>query len=305
MIEIETKIILFVNQKDGSAKSKTVAAIGYVFARKLKKRTLLIDSDPQATLSRRFGYCIGEMPEVSLDMYLVNEMEARHGQAEHLPASVFVSEALSNVSKEPHIYRNKKGESMLNIICASDKLEDAYTRMQIDSNSGDGIIRKLLLELCDDKRYDYILIDTRPSINYSFGQLLLGSDYVIVPSTTSDETIRGANSIGENYNVALEKKSEYGRRNTLDFLGIFTSMVRTGTKLGRELQEHPEHFYGNNPSFESIIPFNQDVNNSEQKMAPVTLAYPRSVAAKAYEKLAKEILKKIEKLVKEAGEKNG
>ena len=53
-------------------------------------------------------------------------------------------------------------------------------------------------------------------------------------------------------------------------------------------------FWGDNPIFETKVKLNQDVKNAEELLAPVTAAFPSSVAAVAFNALTREVVSKIE-----------
>ena len=88
---MKTKVIIVACVKGGVGKTTLVAAMGDVLARKMEQKVLLIDSDPQANLSRRFGYDDRNPVNNSLDVYMLTEMEALNGKGERIEAQNFIS----------------------------------------------------------------------------------------------------------------------------------------------------------------------------------------------------------------------
>lgn len=92
---MNTKIIIMANNKGGVGKTSSVAAIGDVLARKLGRKVLLIDADPQGNLSRRFGYSVSAPVDTTLEVFLQSEYDARKsGQPNSFSPSLFLMKLL-------------------------------------------------------------------------------------------------------------------------------------------------------------------------------------------------------------------
>ena len=92
---MNTKIILMANNKGGVGKTSSVAAIGDVLARKMGKKVLLIDADPQGNLSRRFGYGVATSVRTTLEVFLQSEYIAKQESiSSDFSPSLFFNEAI-------------------------------------------------------------------------------------------------------------------------------------------------------------------------------------------------------------------
>lgn len=287
----DTKIIVVCNNKGGVGKTTCTAGIGDILARKMNKTVLLIDADPQGNLSKRFGYSPRMNLENSYDVLLQADIEFKSRYInQRIPVSYFY-----NIGKQfIPTKKTYKDYANLKIMCANGNLENIYSRYRSDPEHANRIIRKFLGEIRESGEFDYVLIDTQPTLSYLLSQYMLGADYVLVPVTPDDDTFDGAEAVGRASAEVAEAKAEYREDNKLDFLGIFFNMVKKNTKSAKEFQRNLPEIWGDNPVFDTMIPQNQDAHNAGNDCAPVTSAYPSSSSSKALEKLTKEIIKRIE-----------
>lgn len=290
---METKVILVASLKGGVGKSTCVAALGDVLARKKKKKILLIDADPQGSLSRRFGFDPYEHIDTSFDVLLQNEFLIKQkGGGEHIPIEFFFNEAaLKRPSSDvPSRYGN------LNIMSTNKELENVYSSYQSDAAHANSIIRRLLVQIKEMGIFDYVLVDTQPSLSYMLSQYLLGCDYVIIPATPDEDAVLGAEAIIDAFNAAVIEKEEYRKYYDLTLLGIFFNRVNQRTISARNYSAKKAEFWGEENTFKTMIPQSQSVTNAGNQGAPVTSAYPSSPASVAFTKLAREMIEKIERV---------
>ena len=287
----DTKIITICNNKGGVGKTTCAAAIGDILARKLYKSVLLIDADPQANLSKRFGYNpIATKLDNSFDVYLQNELNVRCGAGgQTIPVNLFYNKGKMYSEKSS----DNKEYNYLKLMCANRDLENAYSNFRAKPEYSNGLIRDMLGEIRNSNEFDYVIIDTQPVLSYVLGQYLLGTDYIVVPLTPNNDALDGAEAIGYVFNAAKRSKSQYKTDDQIEFLGCFFNMVKKGTIATREFIPKMKDTWGENPIFETEIPMNQDVNNAENIQAPVTIVKPYSAVSKALEALTKEMVDKI------------
>ena len=289
---VVTKVIVICNNNGGVGKSTCTAAIADILARKLNYPTLLIDADPQGNLSGRFGF----RPEIksvnnSLDVYLYNELnvaiDPEHNQSISINYFFNDCEQFSVDADNKKIYENLK------IIPASSALERIIASYMASPQESDGIFRKMMREIKDTQKFEYVLIDTQPNLSYFLKQIMMASDYVVVPVEPVEDAFNGAKAIGHVFNSVAQKKSEFKIDDKIDFLGVFFNKWRKGTVASKKFESDITRVWKNNPIFDTKIPMNQDAVNAANFFAPVTTAKPASIAAKALENLTKEMVNKI------------
>ena len=288
--KLETKVIVICNNKGGVGKSTCTAAIADILARKLGRSTLIIDADPQGNLSGRFGF----RPEIktvnnSLDVYLYNELNVAINPEKHQSIDIkyFFSDCKQFSLNSRVKYENLK------IIPASSSLERIIAAYMASPQESDGILRKMMRCIKETEKFAYVLIDTQPNLSYFLKQIMMASDYVIVPVEPVEDAFNGAKAVGHVFNSVAQKKSEFKNDDKIDFLGVFFNKWRKGTVASKKFELEITQVWKNNPVFETKIPMNQDAVNAANLFAPITTARPSSTAAKALEKLTKEMVNKI------------
>jgi chromosome partitioning protein len=245
------QVIAFANQKGGVAKTTTTLNLGVAFKEE-GFEVLLVDLDPQGNLTMSQGM---DPDQVERSMYdvLVHSM----------PVKEIIHRAEVDV--------------------AVSSIDLAGAEMALSSMIGrERALQKALLPVRN--RYDYILIDTPPSLGLLTINALTASDGVIVPVQCEYLSLRGL--------VQLENTLSMIRENlnpVVEIKGILPTMYDSRTLHSREAVEMLKENFGD-LVFETRI--KKTVRYAE---APVegssVLKYDSSgPAAKAYRDLAKEVL---------------
>jgi chromosome partitioning protein len=245
------QVIAFANQKGGVAKTTTTLNLGVAFKEE-GFEVLLVDLDPQGNLTMSQGM---DPDQVERSMYdvLVHSM----------PVEEIIHRAEVDV--------------------AVSAIDLAGAEMALSSMIGrERALQKALLPVRN--RYDYILIDTPPSLGLLTINALTASDGVIVPVQCEYLSLRGL--------VQLETTLSMIRENlnpVVEIKGILPTMYDSRTLHSREAVEMLKENFGD-LVFETRI--KKTVRYAE---APVegssVLKYDSSgPAAKAYRDLAKEVL---------------
>ena len=293
---MDTKIIMISNIKGGVGKTSSVAALGDVLARKMGKNVLLIDADPQGSLSHQFGYDPDENAiENTFDAFLMGEYKARKdGKGNESKPSFYFNEA---VLKKPRSSIDGKYKT-LQIMCSSSALQAVYNTFNSDSTDAASIIRRFLFWLKDNKMFDYVLIDTFPTMSSALWQFLLGSDYLMIPLPPEQEAMIGAERLLTIFNTAIDSKSDFIYKD-LQFLGFFFCNIAQKGRADKLYRQNKGEFWDEETFFESIVPKSTAVINAQNRCAPVTAVYPNSPAALGYINLAKEMEIRIQKMEEE------
>ncbi|PWM49802.1 MAG: ParA family protein, partial [Bacillota bacterium] len=170
----ETKVICFANNKGGSGKSTTCSNVGYFLAESGRK-VLLIDGDMQLNLSLAF-----------FDEEKVLAMAASE---KNLFNAIKKQDDLSD-------YTVSTGYPGLDIIPSSTLMSsiefELFSKWQREY-----ILKKSLQKLKESGKYDYILIDSPPTLGGWVMNILAASDYLIVPVEASPWGLFGLSNLFE------------------------------------------------------------------------------------------------------------
>jgi chromosome partitioning protein len=246
-----TQVIAFANQKGGVAKTTTTLNLGVAFAEQ-GLRVLLVDLDPQGNLTMSQGLNPDAIEQSMFDVLV-----------HRLPI-------------ERVIERRE-----VDIAVAS--IDLAGAELALSSQIGrERTLEKALAPVKD--RYDYILIDTPPSLGLLTINAFVAAGGVIVPVQTEYLSLRGL--------VQLENTLQMVRENlnpNVEVIGILPTMYDKRLTHSREADEILRENFGDlvyNTRIRKTIRFAE---------APVkgtsVLAYePDGDAAGLYRDLAKEVL---------------
>lgn len=248
------RTIVIANQKGGVGKTATVANLGAALA-ELGRNVLLVDLDPQAGLSVGFG----------VDPYTVS------------PSSY-----TSLVGSEGALARSVlRLQENLWLVPASVDL--ASIEYRIAQHKDRALrLRNQLTSL--DQPYDFVLIDSPPSLGLLTVNALSASEEVILPVQCQYLALRGLRSLTETMWLVRDRFQP-----KLYLSGILVTMYQEDLTQSRGILSQLQQVYGNRV-FRSIIPYDENVALAPA-MRKSCLAYrPASPASRAYRELAMEIL---------------
>ena len=135
--------------------------------------------------------------------------------------------------------------------------------------------------------YDYILIDTPPTIGNFSLCAAIASKYFLVPISTQYYTMQGTSDLLD----SMEKVKE--RLNPdLSFLGACISIHDKRTALSKEILANVKSKF-NGILFETIIPKAIAVEESQVFKEPLAQCFPKHEVTKCYQKLTQEIIERI------------
>jgi chromosome partitioning protein len=248
---VMANVIVFANQKGGVAKTTTTLNLG-VALHETGKRVLVIDLDPQGNLTMSQG---------------MNPDAIERSMFDVLVHRVPISDVIHTVE--------------VDIAVAS--IDLAGAELSLSALIGrERALEKALVEVRD--RYDYILIDTPPSLGLLTINAFVAADGVIVPVQCEYLSLRGL--------VQLENTLSMVRENLnprVHVQGIVPTMFDGRTLHAREAIEILEEHFGD-------LVYNTRIRKTVRYAeAPVkgssVLRYdPTGPAAQAYRDLAKEVL---------------
>lgn len=247
-------IIAVVNQKGGVGKTTTVVNLGSYLA-KNGKYVLMVDLDPQANAGSGFGVDHRAVDRGLYDVLI--------GEAE---------------MKEVIVPTDIPG---LKLVPATAALAGAAVEL-VGVDRREWRLADALLEVRND--YDYILIDCPPSLGLHTLNGLVAADRVLIPVQAEYYALEGLSQLLET--IGLVKNS---LRPNLEVMGAVLTMFDGRTKLSDDVMKELYKFFPNK-IFRAVIPRNVRLAEAPSFGKPISEYDPWSKGAKAYERLALEIL---------------
>ncbi|EHI56816.1 hypothetical protein HMPREF9333_00018 [Johnsonella ignava ATCC 51276] len=253
------EVITIANRKGGVGKTTTTLNLAYSL-KELGKKVLVIDLDPQANLTRCFDVENTENIK-TIGHLLITEME----------------------EEESYLVEDyTKSYDEIDIIPSSVYLSTVETQMRIETGS-----ERILSEIVNQAKehYDYILIDTSPSLNILTINALCASDSVLIVADTQLFAIVG---IGELLKTIQKIKKRVNPK--LKVQGILLTMCENRTNLSKTLTEQVEEMFQKKIKvFQTKIPKTVKVGEAIYSGQSIKKYAKGSSVDIAYDNLAKEI----------------
>jgi len=255
-----SKVIICANQKGGVAKTTSVVNIGIGLSR-LGKKVLVIDNDPQGSLTEALGYPEPDKLEITLATimeWVLNEEE---------------------FDVESGILHHEEG---IDLLPANIELSGVETSL-IGIMSSETVLREYI-EMVKDK-YDYILIDCSPNLGQLTLNALVAADEVIIPVQAAYLPIKGLEQLLKTISRVKRKMNP-----SLNIMGILITMVDYRTVYANEITEVLYQHYGNNIHiFEEVIPMSVRAAETAAEGVSIYTHDPNGKVAKAYDVITKEV----------------
>ena len=252
-----TKTIAIANQKGGVGKTTTTVNLGAALAAR-GSRVLVIDLDPQSSLSLWYGLEIHELKHTIYNALMQKPAEATL-------QSITVETADKNVFLAP---------SNIDLARAEPELLGEMSREYFLKN---------LLEASDDA-YDFVLIDCPPSLGVLTTNALAAADELLVPVLPDYLSFRGADLLIRETLPKVQQR--LNRRLILG--GVLVNMFDQRTRHAKEVLAEIRNAYGVRV-FTHIITVSTKLREASVSKSSLLQYEPRSKQSDAFRGLAEEI----------------
>ena len=245
------QVIAIANQKGGCGKTTTTVNLAAYLALN-GKRTLLVDLDPQGSSTRHLG--LNELDKTMYDV-LMRGLDIRA-----LIKNTMVSD--------------------LDIAPTNNFLGKAELELASKLTARESVLRPKLRSL---EGYDYVLIDTPPTLGFLTLNALVASDMVLIPIQTQFFALMGLSMILDLLELI---KTDLGYDIKKRYL---LTLFDPRTKMAKEVVAQVRESLGEDV-FKTVIPNNIRLAEAPSYGLPISLHAPDSPGALAYSNLAKEVM---------------
>ncbi len=252
-------IITIANQKGGVGKTTTAINLAAALASKGRK-TLLVDLDPQANSSMSF-----------LDVHGLQGPAIYEALTEpdiHLPDIVRTAEKLENLLIAPSTIALAKIEAkLIGELDSHYRLKDELQRVEND--------------------FDYVIIDTPPTLGIITVNALVAATHVLIPIQASYFALEGTDDLLETIDKVKVRANPQ-----LQILGALITLYDKRTLLAKDIYDQIQRVFGLKV-FETVITKSVRLEESPAYRESIFTFAPRSTGAFEYYRLSEEVLSRV------------
>ena len=251
-------VITVANQKGGVGKTTTAINLAAALARE-KQRILLIDLDPQANATITF-LPLEEFQYSLYDVLTDHGMSIEEVVRETSMENLFIAPSKISLAK---LEANLVGQ-----FDAPFRLKDALVPLR--------------------KNYDFIVIDTPPALSIMTVNSMVASTHLLVPIQAAYYALEGTDDLLDTIERIRARPNP-----DLQLLGVLVTMFDKRTNLARDTHQHIQRVFGDKV-FKTIIGRNVRLEESPAYKETIFTYAPNSSGAIEYQKLAREVLERVQ-----------
>ncbi|MBI4651842.1 ParA family protein [Candidatus Desantisbacteria bacterium] len=253
------KVIAIANQKGGVGKTTTAVSLAACLAA-AEKKTLLIDIDPQGNATSGIGIDKNNLKYTVYDVLINGKtiLEAKKYTELNLLEIVPANIHLTGAEVE-----------LVNMLSRETRLKEALDR--------------------EKDKYNYIIIDSPPSLGLLTINTLVAADSVLIPVQCEYYALEGLGQLINTINLVKERLNH-----NLEIEGALLTMHDTRINLATQVTNEIQNYF-QDKVFKSIIPRNVSLSEAPSFGKPIIFYAIKSKGSQAYLDLTKEIISKNEK----------
>ena len=248
------RVISIASQKGGVGKTTTAINLGACLAQE-SRRVLLIDIDPQGNCSSGLGV---NGNDAALSTY-----EVLIGQSEVKDA--LQSTALANLDLLPAGQRLSGAEvELVGMMARETRLKNALAGIR--------------------DQYDYVLVDSPPSLGLLTINSLTASDSVLIPLQCEYLALEGLTQL-----ISAIRLVQDHLNPSLRIEGVLLTMFDARLNLSQQVADEARKFFSDRV-YRTVIPRNVKLSEAPSFGKPIVLYDAHSTGAESYRELAREVL---------------
>ena len=252
------KIISFSNQKGGVGKTTTCVNMAAYLSRAGKK-VLLIDLDPQGNATTGLGFSKGALKK-SVYNVIIEDEDVKDNVLETELEGLYILPS--------------------NIDLAGAEVSLVYKKNR------DRVLRAALEKV--KGQYDFILIDSPPSLGLLTINALAAADSAIIPIQSEDYALEGLSQLMNTISLVKQVLNK-----SLKVEGVVLTMYDGRSLISKQIAAEIKKYFSKK-LYEIVIPRNVRLSEAPSHGKPIVLHDPKCMGARAYAALTEEFLKKTE-----------
>jgi chromosome partitioning protein len=248
------RIIAIASQKGGVGKTTTAINLGACLAQE-SRRVLLVDFDPQGNASSGLGINGNDLRHTIYEV-LIGDAETREA---------IIATALANLDLLP-TGQNLSGAEveLVGMMARETKLKNCLAKVRDD--------------------YDFILIDSPPSLGLLTVNALTAADSVLIPLQCEYLALEGLTQLIGAIRLVQDQLNP-----GLRIEGVLLTMFDARLNLSQQVADEARKFFAERV-YKTMIPRNVRLSEAPSFGKPIVLYDPHSTGADSYRDLAREVL---------------